>query len=348
MITVRFARRLAPALLLASLLLAPSHAMAQPAAAQGDSINVIPQQPGFIQRRPDVAYDANANVYLAVSANPNLRGRFLNADGAPLGVPFDIDQRGATQQVPRVAWSPDAGSGGAFLVTWLDYQFTDRSQIWGRLVSPGANGVPAFVTPEFMISDPGEDVHPEMGAAVSYSTGSDVFLVIYRDTPRFEIRGQRVSNTGAKVGAEIAVTNTPYWEAEPSMAYNPDRDEFMVAYFAEPVDRAGLALTVPVRASDGVVTRAPVAYGGGSFITVPQIEYDTVRQKYLAAYFTYKPGAMFEARWLLADGTPDPALGSFPLATGYGSYDGFNLVRNPRTETYLAAFHGFTEDDAAV
>jgi len=348
MINVRFALRLASVLSLASLLLTPSNAMAQAAAPQGDSINAIPQQAGFIQKRPDIAYDANANVYLAVSAGPNLRGRFLNADGTPLGVPFDVDQGGATQQVPRVAWSPDAGSAGAFLVTWLDYRFNDRSSIWGRLVSTGANGVPGFVTPEFLISDPFDDVHSEMGAALAYSTGSDVFLVIYRDNPRFEIRGQRISNTGAKVGAEIAVTNNPYWEGEPTMAYNPDRDEFMLAYFAEPVDRAGLAVTVPVRASDGVVTRGPVAYGGGAFISVPQIEYDTARQKYLAAYFTYKPGPVFEARWLLADGTPDPALGTFPLVAGYGSYDGFQLVRNPRTETYLAAFHGITEDDVAI
>jgi hypothetical protein len=331
----------------ATLLLVPHAAFAQ-ASAQGDSINAIGQQPGFIQRRPDIAFDATSNVYLSVSANPNLRGRFLNASGTPMGSAFDIDQRGATQQVPRVAWSPNAGSNGAFLVTWLDYQFTDRSQIWGRLVAPGTNGAANFVSPEFLISDANEDVHPEMGAAVSYSTQSQVFLVVYRDGPNFNLRGQRVSNTGTKVGAEIAVTNTPYWEAEPTIAYNPDRDEFLVAYFAEPVDRQGQALTVPVRASDGAVTRAPVAFGGGAFITVPQVEYDAKTKQYLAAYFTYKPGAMFEARWLQADGTPDPNRGLFPIVTGYGSYDGFHLVRNPRTESYLAAFHGLNEDDVAV
>ena len=326
----------------------PATAQAQQAAAQGDSINAIPQEPGRIQRRPDIAYDPNANVYLAVSANPNLRGRFLSSDGTPLGQPFDIDQRGATQQVPRVAWSPDVGSSGGFLVTWLDYQQTDRSQIWGRLVAAGTAGAPTFVGNEFMVSDANEDVHPEMGAAIAYSTASKVFLVVYRDGPNFDLRGQRISIAGAKVGAEIAVTATPYWEAEPTIAYNPDRDEFLVAYFAEPADRQGLAMTVPVRASDGTLTRAAAAFGGGAFVTVPQVEYDSINKQYLAAYFTYKPAATFEARWLQADGTPDPNRGLFPLATGYGSYDGFHLMRNPRSETYLATFHGLNEDDVAL
>jgi hypothetical protein len=316
--------------------------------ATGDTVSVIAQQAGFIQRRPDTAYDSKSNVYLTVSANPNLRGRFVDGNGIPMGAPFDIDQRGATQQVPRVAFSPDAGANGAFLVTWLDYQQTDRSQIWGRLVAFNTGGAPAFVTNEFMISAANADVHPEMGAAVEYSTASKVFLTVYRDAPNFDLRGQRVANTGAKVGVEIAVTATPYWEAEPAIAYNPDRDEFMVAYFAEPSDKNGLVLTVPVRASDGALTRGPIAYAGGSFITVPQIAYDTLRKKYLAAHFAFRPGAVFEGRWLLADGTPDPALGIFPLATGYGSYDGFHLVRNTRTESYLGAFHGLDANDLAV
>jgi hypothetical protein len=325
----------------------PAMAHAQ-ATAQGDTVAVIPQQPGFIQRRPDIAYDATNNVYLSISANPNLRGRFVDGNGTPLGSPFDIDQRGATQQVPRVAWSPDAGTSGGFLVTWLDYQQTDRSQVWGRLVSFGSGGTPSFLTAEFMISDSNEDVHPEMGAAVAYATQGKNFLVAYRDAVNTDIRGQLVSNSGTKVGAEIGITATGYWEAEPAIAYNPDRDEFMVAYFAEPTNGNGLALTVPVRATDGVLTRAAVAYGGGSFITVPQIEYDPVNQRYLAAYFAFKPGAVFEARWLQADGTPDPATGLFPLAQGYGSYDGFHLVRNPRTTTYLGAFHGLDANDVAV
>ncbi len=335
----------APAALVLSSPPAPAYAQATP---QGDTFSVLAQQPGFIQRRPDVAYDATSNVFLSVSANPNLRGRFTDGNGTPLGAPFDIDQRGATQQVPRVAWSPHAGTRGGFLVTWLDYQQTDRSQIWGRLVSFSSGGAPAFITPEFLLSDANEDVHPEMGAAVAYSTQSQVFLVAYRDAVNTDIRGQRITNTGSKTGAEIAITATPYWEAEPTIAYNPDRDEFMIAYFAEPSNGAGLALTVPVRAGDGAVTRAPVAYGGGSFITVPQIEYDQRSQRYLAAYFAYRPGAVFEARWLRADGTPDPALGIFPIAQGYGSYDGFHMVRSSVTQTYLAAFHGLDANDVAV
>jgi len=329
------------------LTLVPTGAQAQ-ATAQGDTVSVIPQG-ASTQRRPDVAYDATNNVYLAVSANPTLRGRFVDANGAPMGAAFGIDQRaGSFEQVPRVAWSPHAGSNGGFLITWLDYQQTDRSQIWGRLVAFSPGGVPTYLSNEFMISDANEDVHPEMGAAIAYSTQSQVFLVAYRDTPNFDIRGRRVSNSGTTVGSEFGITSTAYWEAEPSIAYNPDRDEFMVAFFAEPTDGTGLAMTVPVRASDGAVTRGPVAYGGGSFITVPQIEYDPVGQRYLAAYFAFKPGAVFEARWLQADGTPDPSLGLFPLVQGYGSYDGFHLVRNARTTTYLASFHGLDANDVAL
>ena len=65
-----------------------------------------------------VAYDPRNGVYLAVSANGLVRGRFISADGVPLGAATVIQSSANFTAFPRVAYSPDIdGGAGGFLVT---------------------------------------------------------------------------------------------------------------------------------------------------------------------------------------------------------------------------------------
>src|SRR4026208_1334542 len=57
-----------------------------------------------------VGYDPKNAVYLGVSAYGPVNGRFVSADGAPIGAQFPI-KTGSVAQYPRVAYSADANGG---------------------------------------------------------------------------------------------------------------------------------------------------------------------------------------------------------------------------------------------
>ncbi len=322
----------------------PSIAAAQTGAqSQGATFLAVPEDGGNLQYRPDAAFDAVHQVYLVVSANYDLRGKFVAADGTPLGAPFPIDQGGVSQLVPRVAWSADSG---LFLVSWLDYR-TPVTQVYGRMVAYNAGGTPSFPAGEFLVGTGQENVHGQMGAAVAYATGSHRFLVAWMDQNQYDIWGQVLDANGGRIGSPIDYSNSPIWNSDPSVTYNPDRDEFLVTYISYP-GAQGLAMAARVRASDGALMAAPVAFGGGLSVYLAQAQYDSVNNRYLGAYYRDNGTKYFEARWLKDDGTPDPQTGLFPLATiPCGSYDAFSLKRNTSTSSYLAAFHGCDSPDMA-
>ena len=138
----------AAALICISTAVLPAPSFAQ-ASREGPTFSV--SGPGVGQgavRRPDVAYDPVNNVFLVVSG-PRTHGRFVNANGVPLGADFDLSTSPSHNQTPRVAYG-----NGMFLVTWLDVRSDPRQGagwVYGRLVSFGANGAPAFVGADFLI-----------------------------------------------------------------------------------------------------------------------------------------------------------------------------------------------------
>ena len=70
-----------------------------------------------------VAYDSINHVYLVVGAHGLVQGRFVAANGSPIGGQFPIQTPGTPfAAFPRVAFSPDANGGaGGFLVTWSEF-----------------------------------------------------------------------------------------------------------------------------------------------------------------------------------------------------------------------------------
>lgn len=315
-------------------------------------------------RRPDVAFDSRSGVYLVIAQN-EIYGRFVNADGVPLGPGlFKIGEGLAHTQSSRAAYSPDLGTAGGFLVTWLDTRTNGpqgSTEVWGRLLTYTASGVPAFLSPDFRISAATRGVHPEMAPAVAYSTTSKEFLVSWVQGgpisgPLNEIRAQRVALNGALLGCavtggfpppcealaapltnEIAITYDNHWSGEPAVGYNPTTNEFLVAHrhYNEPSGPAEIRGR-RVTAGSGAVSDIVQFYVGG-FASVPDVSVDNSGQ-WLVSWYAAVGNGVYYGQFL---GTNGAKVGvPFPMVVNYSAYDGFDISFNPTSGTYLAVFHG--------
>lgn len=340
----------------------------QPAAAQttasraGGTFSIGGSPTGA--RRPDVAYDSRSDVYLVIAQN-EIYGRFVSADGVPLGPGlFKIGQTLAHTQSSRVAYSADLGTAGGFLVTWLDTRTNGpqgTTEVWGRMLTYTSAGVPAFLTDDFRISAATRGVHPEMAPAVAYSTTSKEFLVSWVQGgpisgPLNEIRAQRVALNGALLGCavtggfpppcealpapltnEIAITYDNHWSGEPAIGYNAATNEFLVVHrhYNEPSGPAEVRGR-RVQAGTGVVFDIVQFYVGG-FASVPDVSVDTNGQ-WLVSWYAAAGNGVYYGQFLGSNGAK--VGGPFPMVVNYPAYDGFDISYNANSGTYLAVFHG--------
>ena len=293
-------------------------------------------------RRPDAAYDPVNGVYLVVSGNL-VHGRFVTPDGGALGSQFYVPTALTHNQTARVAYSPHLGG---FLVAWFDTRANPtRVQIWGRLVRFGAGGAPAFVTGDFPIGVPPGGGNAELGIDIAYATGSARFLVVYHQIgpPANDVVGQLVDNAGGLVGGPIPITADNHSQAEPSVAYNPTTDQFMVAtrHYYEPAGPGAVWVRSIAASTGGLGPVHEVAVGVACY--VPQIEYNPSTNQFLVAW--YQQPHIY-GRLLGADGAP--AGNVTALIFNYYSYDALGLRYNPQTGTFFAVVHGRLREDAGA
>lgn len=307
------------------------------ASREGPTFGASGAWPGFAVRRPDVAYDPVNDVYLVVSG-PMTHGRFLTADGVPLGGDFYVSASGAYNQTPRVAYS--SGLGG-FLVTWLDLRSNPNfAQVWGRLVKFGAGGAPVFPAGDFLIGAPVPGVDGERGAAVAYSTLSQRFLVVFHQyggggVPANDIRGQLVADNGSLVGGVINVTFDNHFQGEVGVSYSPASNQFLVGYrhFYEPSGPATIQVRT-VNADTGALG-TPVDLTAAVNTNVPEIAYNTSTNQFFVGWWQANS---YYGRFVAPDGS---VIGNaFPFVVNYGGYDSLGIAYNGVSGTFFAVFHG--------
>ena len=307
---------LAGVLLMSSLAAAPANA--QTASRLGPSITAIS---AFVKGSA-VAYDPKNSKYLVVSAYGDLNGRFVSADGELLGNPFTI-QAGAVgfAHFPGVAYSPDANGGaGGFLVAWHQ-SVAVGAVVYARTVSTtGALGPAAQLT--------GDGSWWEAMVDVAYSTVSKEFFVVWQAAG---IRAQRVSTAGGLLGANIFVTGTNY-HRDPSVAYNPVANEFMVVYAGDD----GVSPFVGARrvaAGSGALvgTQTLLSRAVGTYIT--EVAYNSSSNTYLAAW--YQGGTYGR----ILDASGNAATGVLLLATRFSAYDALGIDYNATSGTYMMVSH---------
>lgn len=272
---------------------------------------------------PVVAYNSTDNRYLVVWEADGLAtdnefeifGQMLDAsNGSEVGADFRISNSGTDTDAARSSNDPSIAynsTDNEFLVVWEEDGFGNDNNfdIFGQRVSSAG----AEVGSDFRISNTGTDTDTKLGTdpSVAYSSVDNKYLVVWRANPfasvgEDEIFGQFVSNTGAEVGSDFRIStsglfNNPALDdtdnrtaIEPQVAYNPNDNEFLVAWRADDLeidekrevfvqridsttggDRGGEALA----SSTGNVNV-------GSFNSVfdPNIVYNTQNNEYLAVW----------------------------------------------------------------
>ncbi len=315
---------------LLAVLAAPDPALGQ-ASRLGDTF-AIPYIYAPVRRFPEIALDTVNGVYLTVSGNWYNGGAFVTADGVPVGSPFQIAP-GQTAQTPSVAYSPDAG---AFLVAWLDTN--DQSSVWGQMLSYGAGGIANPVTGQFLIAAAPGGAFSESAPSIAYSATSREFLVAWMQgmtTQQWDIRAQRISNTGQLLGGEIPITVDGNWQTQPGIGYNPATDEYYVAWSAE----AGGIASIDgqrVKAGTGALVGSRATLVTGPYLTLPKVQYNVATGKMFVVWYSEPPRGLY-GRLINADGTFDGSI--IPLNATYFAYDATHQAYNVLSNTFFVVTH---------
>jgi hypothetical protein len=207
------------------------------------------------QYQPHVAYNSARDQFLVVWHNfwggdRDIYGRRLDGDGNLLSW-FSISVGSVDRAQPAVAYDP---INDRYLVVWANDFYGDGSDwdLYGRLIP--WNGPDAGLT-EFPIeSNSRTQSYPE----VTFALAQQEFFVVWNNTgggsPK-DIEGRRVNLDGSfPFNSVVTVASGATDRSNPDVAYNLDRNEYLVTY-----DELGADVLATRLTAGGVIL------GGGEF-----------------------------------------------------------------------------------
>lgn len=215
------------------LLLLPSDLLAQkyrpigPAALTGANNNSAVN---------DIAYNDKQRVYLQVWGHPVVYGRFLSADGVPIGGgPFVIAAQSESDAVPRVAYSSDSGDD-VFVVRFTS-ELNRGQYLYVRTVRY-VNGEPAM-GPAQMVYGGGTQIARAGGMAFdpykrqflltweSPSGGWDVFAQLW------QLSGSVSAPTISPATSVLNISEMNNAQGTPNVAFDWKHNSYMVVFRGE-------------------------------------------------------------------------------------------------------------------
>ena len=309
----------------------------------------IPIIAGFV-RGTAVAYDPIHHVYLVVASGGVVWGRFVAANGTPLGNPFPVQATPQYTHFPIVAFSPDASGGaGGFLVAWHESDLPNaNTSVHARMVSYPAGGP---YGPENVVNTDGTYWETRIGMA--YSTASREFLLGLaraHGAGGYGIRAVRVDNNAAAIAPTFTVAINNQYEDWPSVAYNPVTNQFLVSYAGYSI--AGAFAFVNTRLVQAG-TNQLIGSGPTTLVTtvgtwITDTVYNPRTNQFLVAWVwgTTAP-TLTSGRLVNADATISGNVNV--LSTRWASGDGMSVDYNPLTDTYfLVASTNLSAEDGGV
>jgi|GEM_PF-1660098 len=178
-----------------------------------------------VQQDPAVAYNSQDNKYLVVweddrHGNWDIYGQLLSAAGEPLGGNFPIIDIDTGQRFPALAYNDQ---DNLYLVVWQDNRYGNWNIYGRRVFSDGTKGS------DFRIS---LSAGTEQIPAVAYNSQDNECLVVWQDKRNGgeDIYGQRVGSNDSLLGSECPISIAANDQESPSVAYNSQNNEYMVAW----------------------------------------------------------------------------------------------------------------------
>jgi hypothetical protein len=286
-----------------------------------------------------VAYDSTNHVYLVVSANNTgasgtVWGRFIAANGTPLGSQFLISAPPTYVHFPNTKFSPDAAGGaGGFIVAWHESDLPGfNTQVHTRMVALGAGG--PYGVENVVNSGP---TYWNIPIAIAYSTQSREFLLGWERVPGaggYGISAVRVDNNGAALAAPLAVAVNGQFEQWPSAAYNPVTNQFLVSYAGSVGGGSFVATRLVQSGANQLIGAGPTVLFSsiGTFITATV--YNPRTNQFLVAWCWGTTAPTLTSGVLVnANGTVGGPVNL--LSNRWASSDGLSVDYNPVTDTYF-------------
>lgn len=183
-----------------------------------------------------VIFIARSDDAQVIPTEVELWGQRINPAGSNVGGPILLTDVGGLRadnaESPssyQIAHNP---SSNTYLLVYnsQDSRFAlGKASIFGRLLT--GNGLPSGAT--FEVSAPPDGATGDFRPGVAYNSQDNNFMVVWnRAFPTFnnQITGVLISAAGAPEGADFRVNTIDGFKADPSIAYNPDDNEFIVAW----------------------------------------------------------------------------------------------------------------------
>lgn len=276
--------------------------------------------------QPDVAYRPAVNRYLVVwadgrGADQDIYAQQVLPDGTLEGDNIPVTVAPDVQEWPVLA---AGGPDDALLVAWEDWRnrtaAVAQRDIYGQRLKPED----IFLGIDIPISvGPGLEDTPAV--AVWENAGASVFFVVWQmDAGRGDIYAQRVSATGQRIGAPVAVSADPYTQASPAIAiaWTAPQPVALVVWEDYRTETPGIygqrldantrkvGLHVGLSPLDGLQARPVMAYSPASDRYLVTWHHVDAAGSRIMAYSVSGAGALVWSPFTVANGiqTPDLAL----------------------------------------
>src|SRR5688500_5544644 len=183
-----------------------------PASGQVSASSGATQLIASTTRGVDAAYDPVHNVYLVIGAYGPVTGVFVNLDGQAVGAPFTISSGAGHSNFARAHYSPQLGG---FMATWS----SEDSATSLAVRTCAVTDAPSLVGSENVVSDAGTRPWLEAAPAISYSSTSQQFLVVWQGfPPSITIKARLVGLNGAGVGSIVELSSG--YGRDPGVTWN--------------------------------------------------------------------------------------------------------------------------------
>jgi len=321
-------------------LVAATPAAASGAARSGATIPAIVAT----SRGNSVAYDTINKVYLVVSAQGGVNGRFVDRNGNLIGAQFPIQGApGPFGMYPHATFSPDANGGaGGFLVVWSSADTQSAAFVHGRMVAypNGPYGA------DNILSMDGSWY--EEGVYGAYSQAHQEFLLVYRTFGTYLVRGLRVGNNATALGAIFTISQTGQFEDNPSVAYNPAADNYLVCWKGFSPANFGFVDCRFIAGGTNDLGAGPIRVRQSAGTWITDTTYNPTTNQFLVSWRDSSASiASISGRLVNADGSLPGA--AFPISTLWQAYDGLGVAYNKITRSFFMVSHcGSCAEDGGV
>jgi hypothetical protein len=202
---------------------------------------------------PAIAYNSLHGEYLVVwttvqGSTWHISARRVGVDGS-LRSSFDVDTIAAVRLwEPAVAYSP---AHDEYLIVYTGEVAEENYDIFARRIKWDGTGAAARTS---LATGPDIQQHP----SVAYNRQNDQYLVVYEEetaAPATRVLGRllKASDGTLQSGGVPIAAGVGQYRRQPDVAYNPDRNNYLVVYSYEEPASSGCSIPARIASADLLV-----------------------------------------------------------------------------------------------